>query len=123
MPNSTKKRLGGELLGLTPERQPCSDRVMVNSQDAASSRTPPNGHGDSHSLTATASLARNTNFDGTKLPLVVQTSRNHYGMYSCPTPTRNMAVMLIFWAAFRTVGDKIELTVTIVAREHHHHGR
>jgi hypothetical protein len=31
--------------------------------------------------------------------------------------------MLIFWATVGTVGDKIELTVTIMAREHYHHGR
>lgn len=77
------------------------------------------------------SLARNIKLDGTKLPIVLQPSQDHKGMYKQLFPGRsiqsdlhrNTLVMLIFWAALRTVGDKIELTVTIVAREHHHHGR
>jgi hypothetical protein len=38
-------------------------------------------------------------------------------------PIRNRGPMHSFWAALRTVGDKIELTVTIVTREHYYHGR
>jgi hypothetical protein len=42
---------------------------------------------------------------------------------NCAPSTRNSGGMRKFWATLRAIGDKIALTVAIVAREHYYHGR
>ena len=42
---------------------------------------------------------------------------------SYSAPNRNGGSMHKFWATLQAIGDKIELTVTIVTREHNDHGR
>jgi hypothetical protein len=50
---------------------------MVNRHDAASSRIRPKASPQLTVRTNDAHILRKTKFDGTKLPLVVLTSRNH----------------------------------------------
>jgi len=97
---------------------------MVNGQDSERSRIARKSNKDS-------SRFRKNKFDGTKLPLVVLNSQNHNPMYGRSlsslirgetrgAPIRKTAPSDKGASA---VGDKIELTVTIVAREHYDHGR
>lgn|ERR1700685_2138068 len=82
------------------------------------------GGDDAHPL-------RKTKFDGTKLPLVVlalQTTTRCIvapfpRLISPPESSRGDPQNRPTISGDATVGDKIELTVTIVAREHHYHGR
>ena len=79
---------------------------------------------DARKSDSDSSRFRKPKLYGTKLPLVVQVTRDHQPMYSgsfsCPTPSAETGLAD---NDARAVGDKIELTVTIIAREHYHHGR
>jgi len=106
---------------------------MVNSQDFAR----PLGGKAARRLTTAANdpcASRKNIFDGTKLPLersrpktttycVFPPFRADPPGHDCAAATRNTGVMLRFWATFSTIGDKIKLPVTILTREHRHHGR
>ena len=87
---------------------------------------------DAHSLEKQRSQSRSATtvftflkkeFDGTNPPIVVYRFGNTIGCALVPFPSRLRSPMRSFWAVLMTVGDKIELTVTIVTREHNQHGR